>query len=56
MISMLGTDSVMDLGESSNRGEILGGEFQDVLEFGACFLKPADFNQRPPERHVSGKV
>ena len=57
MLNLLGVlvaDSMVDLGKSSDRGEIFRRKFENVLEFGACFLKPADLNQRAAERDVSG--
>ena len=56
VLGVLVADSMMDLSESSYRSEILRCEFQNVLEFRACFLKSADFDQRTAERDVSGKI
>lgn len=51
-MSGLIADPVMDLGETSNGGEIFRGKFEDVFKLRSCVFKPADFNQRAPERDV----
>src|SRR3954470_9658965 len=46
----------MDLSQSPNSGQVFRRELQDVFEFRARVLQPADFNQRPTERYVRGEI
>ena len=49
-------DTVMNLGEPSNGSEIFRRKLEDVFKLRSCVFKPADFNQRAPERDVCREV
>ncbi len=56
VLSVLFTNSMMNLGESSYCREIFRCELKNVLEFCACVLEPADLDQCAAECDMSGKI